>query len=78
MENYEMLDGCGNKLMDQKGLAEYLMVSEKTLEHYRWKKVGPRYFKIGKLVRYRKCDVIEWIKALQKVEEEVLDVQQNQ
>ena len=67
MENNEMVDGCGFKLMDQKEVAEFLRMSEKTLEHYRWKKVGPRYIKIGKLVRYRKCDVIEFVKALLEV-----------
>ena len=67
MESNEMVDGCGFKLMDQKEVAEFLRMSEKTLEHYRWKKVGPRYIKIGKLVRYRKCDVIEFVKALLEV-----------
>lgn len=70
MENNELLDGYGNKLMDQKELAEFLMVSEKTLEHYRWRGVGPEYIKIGKLVRYNKCDVIEWLRAKVKAREE--------
>jgi predicted DNA-binding transcriptional regulator AlpA len=62
------LDGCGNKLMDQNEVAEFLGISPKTLEYYRWKKVGPKYLKIGKLARYRKCDVIAFIKALLEVE----------
>ncbi len=75
MENEEYLDGCGKKLMDQKELAQYLMVAEKTLEHYRWKGVGPRYIKIGKLVRYRECDVIEWLKAIMKAKEAINEKQ---
>lgn len=76
MEDNEMLDGCGNKLMDQKEVAEFLHIAEKTLEHYRWKGMGPRYVKIGKLVRYRKCDVIEFVKALIKIEDEIKKEQQ--
>lgn len=68
MEDELMKDGCGNKLMDQSEVAEYLNISVKTLEYYRWKKVGPRYLKIGKLARYRKCDVIAYIKALLEVQ----------
>lgn len=64
------MDGCGNKLMDQKEVADFLNISEKTLEYYRWKKVGPRYLKIGKLARYRKCDVIAYIKFLLEVEKQ--------
>lgn len=68
MEDELLKDGCGNKLMDQHEVAEYLGISAKTLEYYRWKKVGPRYLKIGKLARYRKCDVVAYIKALLEVE----------
>ena len=68
MEDELLKDGCGNKLMDQNEVAEFLGISPKTLEYYRWKKVGPRYLKIGKLARYRKCDVIEYIKFLLEVE----------
>ena len=76
MEDYkvvdgEMVDGCGYKLMDQKEVADLLNIAEKTLEHYRWKGVGPRYLKIGKLVRYRKCDLVEYVRALLKAEDEV-------
>lgn len=63
-----MNDCCGNKLLDQNEVAEYLRISVKTLEYYRWKKVGPKYLKIGKLARYRKCDVIAYIKFLLEVE----------
>ena len=68
MQDELMKECSGNKLMDQKEVAEYLGISVKTLEYYRWKKVGPRYLKIGKLARYRKCDVIAYIKALLEVE----------
>ena len=64
MENDLMKECSGNRLMDQNEVAEYLGISPKTLEYYRWKKVGPQYLKIGNLARYRKCDVIAYIKAL--------------
>lgn len=63
-----VMDGCGNKLMDQSEVAEFLGISTKTLEYYRWKKIGPQFLKIGKLARYRKCDVIAYIKFLLEVE----------
>lgn len=73
MENEFMKECSGNRLMDQNEVAEYLGISVKTLEYYRWKKIGPRYLKIGKLARYRKCDVIAYIKALLEVERERRD-----
>lgn len=70
MEEKEMLDGCDNRLMEQKEVAAFLRLSEKTLEYYRWKGMGPRYLKIGKLVRYRKSDVIEFVMELLEAKKE--------
>jgi excisionase family DNA binding protein len=49
------------KLMSQAEVAFVLGVSQKTLEHWRWKGVGPRFVKVGSLVRYREADVLEYI-----------------
>ena len=48
-------------LLSTKELSEYLNISEKTLIQYRLKGIGPRYVKIGHLVRYRKVDADQWV-----------------
>jgi predicted DNA-binding transcriptional regulator AlpA len=52
------------RLLDQMEVAEILAVSHKTLEYWRWKKFGPRYVKLGKLARYRECDIQDYIEKL--------------
>lgn len=51
-------------LLDQKQVAEMLCVSTKTLEYWRWKKKGPKCFKVGRLVRYRESDVLTYVMEL--------------
>lgn len=58
-----------DRLMDQGDVADMLGISTKTLENWRWRKTGPRYFKIGRLARYRMADVQEFIQTL--IEQEV-------
>jgi predicted DNA-binding transcriptional regulator AlpA len=53
-----------NRLMDQREVAEILCVSPRTLEQWRWRDLGPRYVKVGSLVRYRECDVQDYIEQL--------------
>lgn len=50
-------------LMDSVQLAEFLTNKPNTIEGWRIKGVGPRYIKIGRLVRYRLADVEEWLEA---------------
>jgi excisionase family DNA binding protein len=38
-----------------------LAVSTKTLEGWRHKRSGPPFVKIGRLVRYRRCDLDNWL-----------------
>ncbi len=52
------------RLLDQNDVAEILHVSPKTLEYYRYKGMGPRFVKLGKLIRYRETDVFEYIEQL--------------
>jgi predicted DNA-binding transcriptional regulator AlpA len=51
-------------LLDQNQVAEMLCVSPKTLEYWRWKKKGPKSFKVGRLVRYRESDILAYVMEL--------------
>ena len=43
--------------LDQKQLAERWLISQRTLEQWRWQGRGPRYLKIGRRVIYRMSDI---------------------
>lgn len=42
-------------------VAEYLNIPVTTLTEWRYQKRGPRYIKVGRLVRYRREDVEQWL-----------------
>ena len=50
-------------LLDQKQVAQMIGVSIGTLERHRVAGTGPRWARLGRLVRYRQVDVLEWIEA---------------
>lgn len=50
-------------LMDEKAVAELLNISLQTLRNWRWKREGPRFTKLGRLVRYRRADIEAFIEA---------------
>lgn len=54
------LDG---DLIDEAKLAARLDVSRSTLQSWRYAKRGPRYIKLGRLVRYRNADVEAYLRA---------------
>jgi excisionase family DNA binding protein len=54
----------GVRLLDQKEVAELLGVSTKTLEAWRCKRKGPKYFKIGRLARYTEAEVMKYLNEL--------------
>jgi predicted DNA-binding transcriptional regulator AlpA len=49
------------KLMNTKELSAHLGIAVSTLLLYRSEGTGPRYIKMGRLVRYRVCDVEAWL-----------------
>ena len=51
------------ELLDTSELADLLTNKSNTIEGWRIKGVGPRYIKIGRLVRYRIEDVEAWLEA---------------
>jgi predicted DNA-binding transcriptional regulator AlpA len=50
-------------LLTQKDAAHLLGVSVRTLERHRVTGTGPRWARLGRLVRYRERDIAEWIEA---------------
>jgi predicted DNA-binding transcriptional regulator AlpA len=48
-------------LLDQKTTAKLLGLSVRTLERHRLAGTGPRYARLGRLIRYRQDDLQEWI-----------------
>lgn len=50
-------------LFDQKVVAKVRDCSEALLERERWEGKGPQFYKLGRLVRYKKADVLAWLNA---------------
>ncbi len=50
------------RLMTRKQAAEYLGFAPQTLARYAWLGKGPRFKKLGRLVRYTLDDLEAWIK----------------
>ena len=44
-------------------VADWLRVKPKRLDDWRWKGLGPKFIKIGSLVRYRHRDVLAFLDA---------------
>ena len=51
------------KLLTQKEVASQLGISERTLERHRITGTGPRWARLGRLVRYRVSDLEQWVEA---------------
>jgi len=49
------------RLMSQRDLAGYIGKSTAWCERARWAGEGPRFIKLGRNVRYKVEDVLEWI-----------------
>lgn len=58
----EMPD-IGTDLIDEVELAVRLGVSRSTLQSWRYEGRGPRFIKLGRLVRYRNADINAYLKA---------------
>ncbi len=53
----------GTDLIDEVELAVRLGVSRSTLQSWRYEGRGPRFIKLGRLVRYRNADIDAYLKA---------------
>ena len=56
-----MQDAVQSEVMDTVGAARYLHVSRQLLELMRVAGGGPRYAKLGRLVRYRRASLDAWL-----------------
>lgn len=50
-------------LIDQRAMSSMVGITTKTAETWRVRGFGPRYVKVGALVRYCKSDVRAWIES---------------
>ncbi len=51
------------ELLSQKRVATELGISHRTLEKWRVVGGGPRFIRVGRLVRYRQEDVQDWMRS---------------
>lgn len=58
--------GSAGKLLNTSAAAEFLSVSEKTLAQWRWRGGGPKFCKLGRLVRYRVEDLHSFVEVRSK------------
>lgn len=52
--------GIDWKLIDQLAMSRMLGITTKTAETWRSRGFGPRFVKVGSLVRYRPADIEAW------------------
>ena len=57
-----------DELLTTKQVAKLLTVSQATLESWRSGGGGPRYCRIGKLIRYRRSALQQWLDAQEDYE----------
>lgn len=52
-----------SKIMNEKQAAQYVGLSQRTLQAYRFKRKPPTYIKVGRAVRYRQDDLDDFLEA---------------
>jgi predicted DNA-binding transcriptional regulator AlpA len=52
-----------DSLLNQKQAARLLGLSVRTLERHRVAGTGPRWARLGRLVRYRQSDLTAWVES---------------
>ena len=52
-----------DSLLDQKQAARILGLSVRTLERHRLAGTGPRYARLGRVIRYREIDLADWVES---------------
>lgn len=52
-----------DELLTEWEAAHFLKVSVRSLQTWRTKKIGPRYVKLNRMIRYRRQDLADWLDA---------------
>lgn len=52
-----------SRLLSRAEVEEVFGISRRFLEVHASDGAGPKFVKVGRLVRYRRCDLEDWIKA---------------
>jgi hypothetical protein len=55
----DYLDG----FIDEETAAKFLCQSKRTIQKWRVTGYGPNFYKSGRSVRYRRCELLEWAEA---------------
>lgn len=55
--------GILNRLLDTDGASALLGCSPAALCKFRTERRGPPYIRVGKLIRYRRLDLVRWVKS---------------
>jgi predicted DNA-binding transcriptional regulator AlpA len=50
-----------NQLLNQRQAAHLLRLSVRTLERHRTSGTGPRFVRLGRLIRYQEGDLADWV-----------------
>lgn len=59
--SYTYIQQRNEQFLNEKQLAEMLNIQSETLRNWRWEGKGPIFIKIGRNVRYRMSDVLNYI-----------------
>ena len=50
-----------NKILTTKQFSKEYGLPEGSLANMRWRKIGPRYYKLNKKIIYRRADIEAWL-----------------
>lgn len=50
-------------LLTEVAAAKQLKLSIRTLQAWRCRGMGPAFVRVGRAIRYRYCDLLDWVKA---------------
>jgi excisionase family DNA binding protein len=52
-----------DKLIGVKELSDYIGIPERTLREWNYKGIGPKSYRVGRWLKYRKSEVDEWLET---------------
>lgn len=56
-------EAASDEVLTATEAATFLKVPARTLDAWRNRRIGPKYLKVGRHVRYRTSDLSEWLEA---------------